>query len=214
MSVDLARLRTAKASGEPVACGTSADGSRFALRPAYPTDPELRGGDVRAFAHLRERHADSFFDTARPSENGVRRWVEERYDADETQINFVATDDTDHVLLFLGLSEIDVEAGRCEFGRLMRAEDAPKGIAAHALPLLFGWAKEIGFRSIYLEVFADNEPARRLYERCGFRFDHVFRRTPIAEGERILWQRGSGDGDRPVLAMILDLTDPTWKAEA
>lgn len=212
--VDLARLRDAKQSGRAIARSATPDGSAFTLRPAYPADPGLRVHDVHAFTELRSLHADSFFDTARPQEEAVRRWVKERYDPDDSQINFVVENEGGAVLLFLGLSEIEAEAGRAEFGRLMRAQGAPRGCAASALPLLFGWAKEIGLRTIALEVFADNAPAKKLYERAGFRIDHEFRRAPVEQDGRIIWNRSTSEGGRAVLAMTLDLTGQTRKAEA
>ncbi|MEJ7775876.1 MAG: GNAT family N-acetyltransferase [Sphingomicrobium sp.] len=202
MSAAAEAVRAARANGDPVAAFVLDDGREAQVRAAYPLDAR-RGDDIRFFAELRRKHADSFFDTGRPSEEEVAAWVRERYDCDGSQINLIV--EADRPLLFFGLSDIEFEAGQAEFGRLMRQPWAPPGLAAAAMKALFGWAREIGLRTIALEVFADNEPALRAYRRLGFELDHQSRRLPKEEGGRTIWERGEGPGDRPVLAMRLDL---------
>ena len=54
------------------------------------------------------------------------------------------------------------------------------GVAAALIDELVTWARGQGSRSIALWVAEDNEPARRLYEKCGF----------VATGERDVMRPG------------------------
>ncbi len=73
----------------------------------------------------------------------------------------------------IGLSRIESSGGSAEYGILLGETDARgKGIAREASELLLAYAfGEFGLREVYLHLFADNLPARRLYERLGFRED-------------------------------------------
>lgn len=214
MVVDLAPVRALKTQGGSIATLSLPAMGDTTIQSAYPlADAVRRDRHVRLFSALRDAHAESFFDPARPSVEAVRTWVETRYDSDDHQINFVLERGDGEGLLFLGLTDIDPGTGRAEFGRLMRAGTAPRGLAAAALPHLFLWAAAVGLRTLYLEVFADNLAARRLYERVGFRLEHTFLRVPVAAGGRTMWERGSGTGARPVAAMELALRQPSAPAE-
>lgn len=71
----------------------------------------------------------------------------------------------------VALYNIDWEARRSEFGRLMIGElDAEgRGFARAATDLLVKTAlDQWGLREIYLEVYAHNAVACTIYERCGF----------------------------------------------
>jgi len=65
----------------------------------------------------------------------------------------------------------NIAADRAELGRLMVGEPtaAGKGIAVAAVRCLlqFGFAA-LDLTGIYLEVYADNAAARRVYAKCGF----------------------------------------------
>ena len=70
----------------------------------------------------------------------------------------------------VALYRIDREKGEAEFGRLMLGESAGVGLAQEATSRLLAFAfEELGLTRVYLEVFAENERAIRLYERSGFR---------------------------------------------
>lgn len=55
------------------------------------------------------------------------------------------------------------------------------GTAATARLLEIGF-RELGLHRVYLHVFATNEPARRLYERLGFRVEGMQREAAWIEG--------------------------------
>ena len=87
------------------------------------------------------------------------------------------------------LYHIDWAAGRAEFGRLMigDSEAAGRGLAHAATALLVDEAlTSLGMREVYLEVKADNAPARAIYRACGFEItdqqDGMVRMTKRREG--------------------------------
>jgi RimJ/RimL family protein N-acetyltransferase len=59
-------------------------------------------------------------------------------------------------------------------------------LGGDALQLLLTYAfGELGLHRVQLTVFADNEPAIRLYRRAGFRQEGVYREFLLREGRRI-----------------------------
>lgn len=178
------------------------DGEQFTIRFAYPDDRDLRGGDIAFFAALRCEVGPVFFDEGRPGEKDVRQWVEDRYDRDGSQANFIVTGASGERIAFFGLTGIDREAKSAEFGRVMKARTAPNGIMAPAIGALLDWGRSaLGLARFDLEVFADNGAAIRLYERCGFEPTGAHRRVASRRGEIICWDKGDGDGARQVIEM-------------
>jgi len=95
----------------------------------------------------------------------------------------------------IGLSRIDPEHGRAEYGILIGDHEfRGHNMAYEASRQLFDHAfRTLGLRCVTLHLFSDNVPARRLYERLGFVED------PVAAGERLK------DGStRPTMSMYLD----------
>jgi GNAT superfamily N-acetyltransferase len=60
------------------------------------------------------------------------------------------------------------------YSMLTAPEQRGRGRARQILHRLATWADERGDRSLYLQVLATSTPARRLYERCGFRLAHGY----------------------------------------
>ncbi len=73
----------------------------------------------------------------------------------------------------IGLSHIQARGGSAEYGILLGEPDARgKGVAREASQLLLAYAfDQLGLVEVFLNLFADNVPALRLYERLGFRED-------------------------------------------
>lgn len=115
------------------------------------------------------------------------------------------TDPTDHAFIIqwrgravgmVAVYNIDTVQGRAEFGRLMIGDQEARGrgVARDACAQLAARAfAEFGVRVLYLEVFADNEPAVRLYESLGFKRAGQCART-----------RPGGAAPEPVLVMELN----------
>jgi RimJ/RimL family protein N-acetyltransferase len=71
----------------------------------------------------------------------------------------------------IALYHIDWAAGQAEYGRLMigEAQARGKGLAKIATELVVRLGFEVfNLQEIYLEVFADNTPARAVYRAVGF----------------------------------------------
>ncbi|MCB2187965.1 MAG: GNAT family N-acetyltransferase [Deltaproteobacteria bacterium] len=72
----------------------------------------------------------------------------------------------------VSIYHLEPAAGQAEFGRLMLGEPTARGQgwARRAAALASGWAfRELEIGRLHLSVKPDNWPARRLYERLGFR---------------------------------------------
>jgi [ribosomal protein S18]-alanine N-acetyltransferase len=76
----------------------------------------------------------------------------------------------------------------------VRPTERRRGAGRRLLTAVIAWAREAGARALFLEVGADNPPARALYEAMGFR----------AIGTRTAYYR-RGDGP-PVDALVMRLS--------
>jgi ribosomal protein S18 acetylase RimI-like enzyme len=84
----------------------------------------------------------------------------------EQQRMYVAVDAEDR---WLGLALARDDAGTAVLNAMWVAPEGRGQGAARALcDACAGWAKEHGFDALFVEVFPDNAPARRLYEAAGF----------------------------------------------
>jgi len=125
------------------------------------------------------------FSDAPPTREAHLRWladVESRGDRHE----FVIVDlQSGRTVGTIGLSQIDRRHRRAEYGVLIGEPDARgKGLAADASRLLLGYAfGALGLHRVYLHVFADNEPALRLYEWLGFKTEGCLRQHASKGGQ-------------------------------
>lgn len=82
-----------------------------------------------------------------------------------------------------------------DLGLMVAREHRRKGVGTALLAAAEIWARSAGIRKLELSVFPHNEPARALYERCGFG----------QEGHRVShFRRGDVYLDALVLAKQLD----------
>ena len=65
----------------------------------------------------------------------------------------------------------------------LRPPDRRRGLGRRLLPVVIEGAREAGARTLFLEVGADNPPARALYEAMGFR---------VIGGRAAYYRRGEG----------------------
>lgn len=83
-----------------------------------------------------------------------------------------------------GLERVDLRNGSCTLGLFLGdPSERGRGVGSEAMQLLLGFAfDELRLHRVELEVFEDNERARRVYERLGF----------VEEGRRrqSLWKGG------------------------
>lgn len=95
----------------------------------------------------------------------------------------------DEYLGTISLKEINPEYHSAELAIALRKKARGKGIATKAVELLLKKAfEEMNLHRIYLTVLADNIPAIRLYERCGFVFEGELRDHLFLNGRYISWK--------------------------
>ena len=89
----------------------------------------------------------------------------------------------------VGLFRFNWEERSCEIDNIVRGrDDLLPGVMTPAVRALDHWAfQELGVRTLYLRVLADNERAIRLYERCGYQ---PIKRIPLIKQvgiDRVDW---------------------------
>jgi diamine N-acetyltransferase len=155
-------------------------GEQVVLRP-------LERGDLGRLATWRNdpRARPHFFNPYPITVSSQDKWYE-GYLARRDALLFIIEDKSDgHCVGSIGLDHIDHLNQSAEYGRVLIADaaDRQRGYARDASIVLLGYAfGELNLNRIYLEVFADNEPAIRLYERCHFQREGVKRQAIFAGG--------------------------------
>lgn len=104
--------------------------------------------------------------------------------ADGKSIHFAIADEQDKYLGTISLKDINLRDRRGEYAISLRKCAQGRGIATDAthqlLMLSFGdWMLE----KVYLNVLSENTKAIRLYERCGFVYEGMFRKHICVKGE-------------------------------
>lgn len=84
-------------------------------------------------------------------------------------------------ILLNGISHVH---RNCEFSiRIGETEYRGKGLGTEALHLMIDHAwNDLGLHRVELSVFADNNPARRAYEKAGFVIEGVKREAAFVDG--------------------------------
>lgn len=155
--------------------------------------PPLEGKSVRlralttddvafavAFANDEDLRAYLRFD--RPmSEATERAWIE-ALDDERDCVWLMEDAATGASVGLIGLHDLHWVARHAELGLgILRAQDRGRGVGAEAIRLVLAYAfDDLGLRRVHLRVLDDN-PAKRLYERLGFRHEgtlraHMFKR--------------------------------------
>lgn len=91
-------------------------------------------------------------------------------------LHFAIVNNTDEYLGTISLKSIDLDSKSAEYAIATRKKAHGKGVAYAATGLILKKAFcEYGLHRVYLNVFADNKSAIKLYKRCGFSFEGEFR---------------------------------------
>jgi RimJ/RimL family protein N-acetyltransferase len=106
-------------------------------------------------------------------------WLE-RYDtgrAEGTRAAFAAVDAGSGELLGIGVAPvIDAATRTVELGYMVAPEARGRGVARATLRALSDWAlDELGAQRLELLIAVDNEPSKRVAERCGYVREGVLR---------------------------------------
>jgi len=83
----------------------------------------------------------------------------------------------------IGLHDIDWKARHARLAVMISPEHQRKGYARKAIEQVLDIGFEnFGLRKIWLKVFEENDAARRLYTRCGFKEDGILRDHYLLRG--------------------------------
>ncbi len=142
------------------------EGGRIRLRLLEETDLPM------TLNWRNQDHIRKWFFTSEPLTAGQHRAWFDKYRESDCDFVFIIEELPFHLPVGqVALYDIDWDARRAEFGRLMIGElDAVgKGLAFEATNLLVRTAlQDLGLRETYLEVFANNDRAVAIYTACGF----------------------------------------------
>ncbi len=101
-------------------------------------------------------------------------------------LHFAIVNDNDEYLGTISLKNVDLDNNSAEYAITTRKSVQGHGVATKATKLILKKAFcEYGLHRVYLSVLADNEPAIKLYERCGFIYEGEFRQHLII-GEKYM----------------------------
>ena len=90
--------------------------------------------------------------------------------------NFAIADENDEYLGTISLKDIDWQARVAEYAISIRSAAQGNGIATEATQQILKYAfEELELNRIFLNVLEDNERAIHLYEKCGFKYEGLFR---------------------------------------
>ena len=95
---------------------------------------------------------------------------------DGKDIHYAIVNDDDEYLGTISLEHVNLTSLNAEYAISLRKCAQGKGIAAWATKEVLRIAfEEFLFHRIYLNVLSDNQKAIRLYEKCGFVYEGMFR---------------------------------------
>lgn len=153
------------------------------LRPVTEDDvpaltPMLQDAEA---ARLTGSHDDGRLDETR-----VRAWYATRREQDDRLDLAVVETATGRVVGEAVLNEWDPGNESCGFRILLVPGTYGRGLGTEATRLIVGYGFEkLGLHRIWLEVYAFNPRARRVYEKVGFVAEGVLRDALLWEGERV-----------------------------
>lgn len=104
-------------------------------------------------------------------------------------LHFAIVDENDEYLGTVSLKNIDTDSASAEYAISLRKKAAGRGVATKASQLLLrkGFV-EYQLHRIYLNVYADNMSAIKLYEKLGFTYEGEFRDHFNIRGKYMNWK--------------------------
>jgi len=125
--------------------------------------------------------------TAAPTEDQMRAWLE--YNRRRRTLTWLIRDETGQPIGYTNLFDLHPLHRRAEVSLMIGDKSRwGQGYATEALRTLLRHAFAspadggLGLHKVYLEVFAENTPARRAYARCGFVEEGVRREDMFRDG--------------------------------
>jgi RimJ/RimL family protein N-acetyltransferase len=139
-----------------------------------------KGDDRELMALLsdwRRTHEDWFLSVFPVTVDRTARWYRERLIESPDRLLFMI-EAGDGFIGHIGLFRFDFADGTCEIDNIVRGSDRLPGAMEPAIREMMAWGRrELGVAGYRLQTFSNNERARRLYEKLGFRETG---RTPLA----------------------------------
>ena len=152
-------------SGQRMCADVRLEGSHVYLRPVSLADTDL-------ILRWRSdpRIASQLFSERPPTREEHHEWFAKTRETRDRFEFVIVIRETDQPIGTIGLSHIDWQRQEAEYGILIgEARWHGKGMAQEASALLLQYAFQVlQLRTVTLRTFADNRPARALYERLGF----------------------------------------------
>lgn len=154
-------------------------GERVLLRP-------MEEGDTDDIVRMRTEPSvlSELFSDEPPTRESHRQWLVRIRQEGTRQEFMIVEKATGRSVGTIGLSQIDRNHRRAEYGVLIGEADARgKGFAVEASRLLLGYAfGRLGLNRVYLHVFPENEPALGLYRRLGFEQEGLLHQHVYKDG--------------------------------
>lgn len=125
--------------------------------------------DAEKMRLLRNQNNNRFFDTKEISAESQRKWYNHYLTEENDYIFSVYLKDTDEWIGAVSIYHVDVYAKTAEFGRLLINSEKIRGLGVDATLAACKFAfEQLNLKMVYLEVYADNLPAVRTYQKAGF----------------------------------------------
>ncbi|TQJ53214.1 RimJ/RimL family protein N-acetyltransferase [Streptomyces sp. SLBN-115] len=113
----------------------------------------------------------------------VRSWYGSRTEQPDRLDLAVTVRDTGELVGEVVLHEWDPDARSCTFRTLLGARGRDRGLGTEATRLIVGHGfEQLGLHRVQLELYGDNERARRVYEKVGFVVEGVRREAALRDG--------------------------------
>ena len=104
-------------------------------------------------------------------------------------LHYAIVNDDDVYLGTISLKKLDLDNLSAEYAITTRKGAHGRGVGSRATKLILKKAfLELGLHRVYLNVYADNTDAIRLYKRCGFKYEGEFRDHIRRNNEFVNWK--------------------------
>lgn len=154
---------------------------RIKLRPVELEDAEM----LRRWRFSETNYA-YFYEFVPACKVQNQQWLENTLKK-SSEINFIIFDNNEcRDIGMISLLDIDMRNQKCEMGRVLIADEnfRGKGLGGETIRVLLNYAfNHLNMHKVYCEVFAENEAAVKLYQKCGFAEDGRFKQHIYKNGE-------------------------------
>lgn len=163
------------------------------LEPLTWKDVE-RPESLALLAQWRQAAMDAFPTQFPVTLRGTRAWLREQVLQVADRLLFWVADEAGNRYGHLGLARFDFLGRQAEVDNVIRGLPGLPGVMTAAVRSLVSWSRqELGLRGLSLRVFADNQRAIRLYERCGFLPSSQIPLTCLHDGPVRRWIEANTD---------------------